>query len=66
MLHETEALVYPPFKHGALFTPPPPQPPPPEDYGYQIPRPPPPEWKRFQAQLLKTAMWVLITHHKIG
>ena len=30
MLHETEALVYPPpFKHGALI---PPQPPPPEDY----------------------------------
>ena len=55
----------PPFKHGALLLPPL-QPPPPEDYGYQIPRPLAPEWKRFQAQLHKTAMWVLITHHKIG
>ena len=43
-----------------------PQPPPPQDYGYQIPRPPLPEWQRFQAQLHKTAMWVLITHDKIG
>ena len=63
MSHETEALVYPPLpslKHGDLISP---QPPPPEDYGYQIP---PPEWQRFQAQLHKTAMWVLITHHKIG
>ena len=65
MSHETEALVYPPFKYGALI-PPLPQPPPPEDYGYQIPPPPLPEWQRFQAQLHKTAMWVLITHHKIG
>ena len=66
MSHETEALIWfnppPPFKHGDLI---PPQPPPLEDYGYQIPPPPQPEWQRFQAQLHKTAMWVLITHHKI-
>ena len=66
MSHETEALVYPPPLYAWGPNSPPPQPPPPEDYGYQIPRPPPPEWQRFQAQLHKTAMWVLITHHKIG
>ena len=63
------------MKQRLWFTPPPPplsmgpnspQPPPPQDYGYQIPRPPLPEWQRFQAQLHKTAMWVLITHHKVG